>query len=408
MKNKKSYCLIAIVITVVIALLVFVCLNFRIMRVDKVKIIDDNVRALLEEIADIEKTEPIPGLFILAHTTTNSIIAQPTLPYIGEIGDSVFGRVVVNGVKFIISENKLAENIPTVFEKTGGKTTILKFSSFAFNHTLPYLDLEDIFDDWDAYGFKFKDGKWSESTWGETVHEQWVSEHPDTLVLTTPIKPSFVNKYPSLNEKDFNEFINEWKKWSSQLRSFSKEALINQAISRVFTEYNKNNPDSCTLCSLPGCIEVRRYPGSFSDYPYEVPLGETREWEYMAKASERFAYVPSFDSDKEIVYITPEIDRLLSQYIGGVCESEEDDYTDHTKWTKVNEERLNELRKLIQVNRGHWGGYWHFESMPKIFSLYLYDDGVVADLRTSWCTGETVFLPYDKTKEKVSLSDWIE
>ena len=41
MKNKKSYCLLAIVITVVIALLVFVCLNFRIMRVDKVKIADD-------------------------------------------------------------------------------------------------------------------------------------------------------------------------------------------------------------------------------------------------------------------------------------------------------------------------------------------------------------------------------
>ena len=408
MKHKKSYCLIAIVITIVIALLVFVCLNFRIMRVDKVKIADNNVRVLLEEIADIEKTKSIPGLFILTHTTSNSIVAQPMFPFICEIGDSIFGRVDINGVKFIISEDKLAESIPVVFENTGEKTTIFKFSSFAFRHTLPLFNPGGIIDDWDASGFKFKEGKWTDCIWQETFHEQWASEHPDTLALTTPIKPSFVKRYNPLTEKDFDAFLKEWKHWSAQLRSFSTASSINRAIKRVFSEFNNNNPDNCAFCSLPGCIEVRKYPGSFSDYPYEIPLGETREWEYMMMASERFAYVPSFDSDKEIVYITPEIDRLLSLYVGGVCESEEDDYTDHTKWTKINEERLAELRNLIQVNRGHWGGYWHFESMPIVFSIYLYDDGFVADLRTSWCAGETVFFPYDLTKKKEYLSEWIE
>ena len=78
MKHKKSYCLIAIVITIVIAMLVFVCLNFRIMRVDKVEIADNNVRSWLEEIADKEKAKSnTPEMFIYTHTTRNSIIASP-------------------------------------------------------------------------------------------------------------------------------------------------------------------------------------------------------------------------------------------------------------------------------------------------------------------------------------------
>ena len=416
MKNKKSYCLIAIVITVVIALLVFVCLNFRIMRVDKVKIADDNVRAWLEEIADKEKAKSnTPEMFIYTHTTRNSIIASPEHPSTCMVKDSLFGQVIINGVKFIVSEDKLEESIPVVFEKTGKKSTILKYSSFALFHTIPFFNLARNIDDWEEYYYKNIDGIWGVSSWEETFGEemdeeykQWVSEHPDTLVITTPIKPSFVKKYPSLTDNNFKTFLKEWKNWSVQLRSFSTDSLINQAVKRVFIEYKKTIPDSCAICSLPGSIEVRRYPGTFNEYPFDALWDKTLKWDYMMKASDRFAYVPSFDSDKEIVYITSEIDRLLSLYVGGVCESDEDDVLDYTKWTKINEDRLTELRYLIQVSRGHWGGYWHFESMPKIFSLYLYDDGVVANLRTSWCTGETVFLPYDKTKEKVSLSDWIE
>ena len=166
MKHKKSYCLIAIVITIVIAMLVFVCLNFRIMRVDKVKIADDNVRAWLEEIADKEKAKSSTSeLFINTHTTRNSIVAQPMHPSTCEIGDSEFGRVVINGVKFIVSEDKLEESIPVVFEKTGKKSTILKYSSFAFFHTIPFFNLARNIDDWEEYYYKNIDGIWGVSSW---------------------------------------------------------------------------------------------------------------------------------------------------------------------------------------------------------------------------------------------------
>ena len=411
MKHKKLYCLIAIVITVVIALLVFVCLNFRIMRVDKVKIADDNVRTWLEEIADKEKAKS--NTIIFTYTTRNSIIAQPMAPNFFDVSDTTFGCAIVNGVKFFIKNCKLEETIPVVFEKIGEKTAILKYSSFALSHTIPFFQVERSieFDNWEEYHFKYVDGKWSTSTWEETFGEEiseeynkWKSDHPDTLVLTTPIKPSFVERYDSLTENNFNAFFKEWKHWSKQLKSFSTDSLINRSVTRVFTEYKEINTDSCAFCSLPGCIEVRRYPGPFIDYPFDDIWDRTLAWEYMMKASDRFSYVPSLDSDKAVVYVTPEIGNILSHYIGGVYESGESGANDFSKWTKINEDRLTELRYLIQVSRDL---DWHFESMPIIISLYLYDDGFVADIRTSWCCGETVFFPNDLKKKKKSLSDWI-
>lgn len=250
--------------------------------------------------------------------------------------------------------------------------------------------------------------------YGERLLEEniiWEAEHPDTLVLTPPIVPAFANNYDSLTDDNYMAFVDDWKNWSSQLRTCSNDSLVNRVVKKIFTEYADNRPDSTAFYSLPACIEVRIYSGAFGDNPYDnssESWDNKRSWEYMMKASDRFAYVPNFDSDKEIVYITTEIKKIISQYIGGVCESEEDDILDSSKWSEINENRLPELRRLIQVELGHWGGYWHLCSMPIIHHLFLYDDGFVASLRTSYCTGETVFIPYDKTKEKETISSWIE
>ena len=250
--------------------------------------------------------------------------------------------------------------------------------------------------------------------YGEQLREEnaiWEAEHPDTLVLSPPIVPTFANNYDSLTDNNFRAFVDDWKNWSNQLRTCSNDSLVNRVVQMIFTEYTENRPDSIAMYSLPDCIEVRNYSGAFDDNPYDNYGGswdKKRYWEYMMKASDRFAYVPSFDSDKEIVYITTEIKRIISQFIGGVCESEEDDILDYSKWSEINEDRLSELSRLIQVEQGHWGGHWHLCSMPIIHRLFLYDDGFVASLRTSYCAGETVFIPYDKTKEKVTISSWVE
>lgn len=414
MKHKVAYVLIA---GATVALLVFVCMNFRITRADRIIIVDGDVRAWLEGVVNNEtnKAYASNSMFILIPTTRNSIIAQPSFPSTCEVGDSIYGCAVINGVRLIVLENELEDTIPTVFEKTKKKTVILQFSSFAHFHTIPFLNLYPVLSEWEEYHYKYVDDEWRVSTWKETFGEQmeeeynqWTISHPDTLVQAPAIEPFFTKKFSSLTENNYKSFINDWKLWSNQLRAYSTDTLANQAVNRIFSDYIDNSPDSCALYSLPSSIEIRKYSGTYCDYPFNDDWDKTEEWEYMMKASDRYSYVPSFDSNKDIVYMTPEINDMLSLYIGGVSESKEDDVTDNSKWTKINDDRVAELRSLIQVCRGHWGGYWHFCTMPIIYSLYLYDDGFIANLRTSWYSGETVFVPYDKSKEKEEILGWIE
>lgn len=224
----------------------------------------------------------------------------------------------------------------------------------------------------------------------------------DTLSLSPPVEPTFVKdkKYHRLNKKNIDAFIQDWKGWSLELRTFSTDSVVNQAINRIMSEYSdKNQPDNSIFYSMPCCIEIRRYQGSYP--PIDVSDEYRPRYEEKQQALERYAYVPGFDSEKVILYMTPEIEKLLSQYLGGV-------YGFGSLVTNINKSRVAYLSRIFYVHYGHWGGYWILNSMPMIYYLSLYDDGICAFLRTSWCSGETVFVPYDTAKELVHFDYWIE
>ena len=59
-------------------------------------------------------------------------------------------------------------------------------------------------------------------------------------------------------------FVNEWKEWSNELKTYSADFLVNEAVSRVYAEYmDTNQEDTCAFVVLPGYIEARVYSGSF-------------------------------------------------------------------------------------------------------------------------------------------------
>lgn len=240
---------------------------------------------------------------------------------------------------------------------------------------------------------------------GEDVH---VSE---TLELVSPLQPSFLTGYEALSDENLEEFIEEWKVWSKELQSYAADSRVNEAVARVFNDYSSDiQTDTLALYSLPPVIEVRRYSGKYRAYSLDEKWcwDDAAKKEYLMRATERFACVPWFKTDKDIVYPTPEIERLLSLYVGGVSASGEIVLMDYTKWTEVNEDHLAELRKYISVRRNHWGGHWHLFTMPVIYSIYLYDDGFAAEFRISFNSGATVFFPDNPRKKNKVISDWIE
>ncbi len=415
MKSRKRLH-VFVVAFITIAIMAFGSKSVRIIIVDEFAIADSNVKSWLEETVEKEKVKPYPDNKVVLDifTTRNSIIAnsgdESSLGS-NEIGSyGIDGYVDMGDSELLIRENKLEGMASAAFEKIGKKLILhkIKGRSFSFEEMLQEQQI-----DFDQYYYKFTDGEWAisdyDGTYGEENRErseQWLLEHPDTLVFKTAVAPSFVERYDSLNEKNINLFVNEWKEWSNELKTYSADFLVNEAVSRVYAEYkDTNQEDTCAFVVLPGYIEARVYSGSFDENEYGDYLSSDEEWqwEYMMKSSKRQVYVPSCDADKEVVYMTSEIGDLLSQYIGGDYVNIGGDYVSG----EVDDTRLADLRHHIPVEPGHCFG-WHFCTMPQIFGIYLYDDGFVADIRTSRCNGEVVFIPYDIKKEKKRLTYWQE
>ena len=129
----------------------------------------------------------------------------------------------------------------------------------------------------------------------ESLGEQ---KQQDTLVLAPVIEPTFVNKYHRLGKRNIEAFVQDWKEWSLELRTYSTDSTVNQAISRIMYEFSDENPpENSIFYSFPCCIEIRKYYGCH-------PINDEKE--DRMQLVERYAYIPSFDSEKVILYMTPE------------------------------------------------------------------------------------------------------
>ncbi len=400
-------------IAVITLTAVIICVCVRITWVNRYELVDNDVKNWFEEIARKEKSKTYStgSMFVRVATTRNAIACCAMFPSEFGDGDTFYGFTTINGVRFVFTNNALDDIVPKVFAGRSKKRPLLRWSDFYITNLNFFSHTHAI--GREEYYYKYSNGIWEESSWDETIGEQsaeedllWEAEHPDTLDKTCVLPPRFVEKYVSLTESNITSFITEWEKWSDQLRSHSDDTLINRIILKVYQDYGlTDNNDSSHFYSFMSNVEVMKYAGKYSEYPPLKLFDRDSEWELKMKASERFVYVPSADLKKKILFITPEIDRLLSVFIGGVADNEDDDF-DETKWSPINQNSLSFLRNYIPVERGHWAG-WYLCTMPIIYEIYMFEDGYMAFLRTSFSQGEIAFFPYDGG-EKILIDGWIE
>lgn len=401
-------------IAVITLTAVIICVCVRITWVNRYELVDNDVKNWFEGIVQMEKSQSYStnSLFISAMTTRNSIVCDAMFPSEYLFPDSLYGYTVINGVKFILSDNNLDKSLPQVFGDTFMKRPLLMWSDYFLKH-LNGFSHADSYEERKSHYFKYSNGIWEESSWDETIGEQlaeedllWEAEHKDTLDKTCVLPPRFVEKYVSLTESNITSFIAEWEKWSDQLRGYSDDTLINRIILKVYQDYGLNdNSDSSRFYSFMSNVEVMKYAGKYSEYPPLKIFDRDSEWSLEMRASERFVYVPSAELKKKILFITPEINRLLSVFIGGVADNDNDAF-DVSKWSSINENRLSFLRNYIPVERGHWSG-WYLCTMPIIYDIYMFEDGYMVYLRTSFSQGEIAFFPYN-SREKIFIDGWIE
>ena len=400
-------------IAVITLTAVIICVCVRITWVNRYELVDSDVKNWFEEIARKEKSKSYStgSMFVRVATTRNAIACCAMFPSEFGDGDTLYGFTTINGVRFVFTNNALDDIVPKVFVGQSKKRPLLRWSDFYITNLNFFSHTHAI--GREEYYYKYSNGIWEESSWDEIIGEQlaeedmlWLAEHQDTLDKTCVLPPRFVEKYVSLTESNITSFITEWEKWSDQLRSHSDDTLINTIILKVYQDYGLNdNSDSSRFYSFMSNVEVMKYAGKYSEYPPLKLFDRDSEWELKMKASERFVYVPSADLKKQILFITPEIDRLLSVFIGGVADNEDDAF-DETKWSPINQNSLSFLRNYIPVERGHWAG-WYLCTMPIIYEIYMFEDGYMAFLRTSFSQGEIAFFPYN-SREKILIDRWIE
>ena len=88
------------------------------------------------------------------------------------------------------------------------------------------------------------------------------------------------------------------------------------------------------------------------------------------------------------LYLTKDIDRVLSTFLGGLKKAED-------SYTKINKKNLKKLKEYIPVNPGHWGGYWWFETLPMTEYFIVTPNLIVQCRRTTWCNGDQIWYVKD-------------
>ena len=188
-------------------------------------------------------------------------------------------------------------------------------------------------------------------------------------------------------------FFTHWQQLSDKYAASYPCPNVSHVYQHAFMHYCDTN-SNYSYYVLPPCVQVRKYSSEFDSKHYHSYWSVE---DYFKKTKE-FTYVPHLYTDKPVLYLFDGIEKVLGEYLGGVkVECGRD----------INKEHVDDLQQYIEFHYGHWGGYWHMETMPIIFQMYFFCNGVFVSIRDSWCTGREVFMPY-KSNEFIEIEDWIE
>ena len=196
----------------------------------------------------------------------------------------------------------------------------------------------------------------------------------------------------TLSEPLSNEFFAQWKVLSDHYAAVRSNPVIDSIYQRTFEHYL---PDSIRYkyFVLLLTVDVSIYNRSF-DTTENAHLNDLKYKLYLKSEG---SFIPHLNTDREVLYLFDNIEKSLSFYLGGLSETGKDIHKEHVK----------DLRKYIEVWYGHWGGYWELATMPNIYHLCVFDNGVLVFLRDSWNSGIDVFLPND-SQDFIEVSSWIE
>ncbi|WP_209332256.1 hypothetical protein [Lunatimonas salinarum] len=120
-------------------------------------------------------------------------------------------------------------------------------------------------------------------------------------------------------------------------------------------------------------------------------FSKTREIYYIDSISN--FRPPLSMNDGKVLYLTPEYKKSLNYFLGvKIIESKEPYKMNRGLPLDEVEKRYNRIRPFIPILYGHWGGHWHIETHPLVYSIIFNKDLNLArfDFRVGYQGGEAI------------------
>ena len=222
------------------------------------------------------------------------------------------------------------------------------------------------------------------------------------------------NIYGELSNIDL--FFSEWEEWSELIKKGTVPSEFNSIFQKHFLEESQQRASDAKYISLPLNVKVIKYNGSihpdsfkFSDdtsYPYDL---------MKSRMPESISYfTPIIESDKKVLYLSPEAQELLSSFIDEPkMMFDERDYTFSIRKEEITDEdweevikRRDMIGKYVPTIVAHWGNGWYFTSYPLIRRIIVGDDGYYIEWSNANYSGQEFFVPWNA--EPIDLGGWIQ
>ena len=208
------------------------------------------------------------------------------------------------------------------------------------------------------------------------------------LVLTVFISngQTFLSKYPELTKNNLNEFFLDWKAYSDSISS--NNAIADSLIADIIMwnnsaiESEDHTETTSKYIVSPQIVSVERYyldvDTVMAKYDFGFPnfIPHLKDEQYVVDS-----VTPVLPCSG--LYLTKKIDWKLSKFAGGLKNGD--------TLGEISQENVNELKKYIPADYGHWGGYWWFTTFPIITHISYADNLIAVMRRTSWWTGDVIW-----------------
>ena len=221
--------------------------------------------------------------------------------------------------------------------------------------------------------------------------------------------PTFIEKYDSITDGNLDTFISDWYEYSRAIvNSYEPEYTTNKLCVTEFNEVHQNVANGYKFIVLPLHVNVYFFDktlnmlditsGSylwrkckfyywyfFKDKDKDVIFYNSHDI-WKEKYQESFL-TPVLSGQDSVLYLTDAIYDKLASYLGGLRIGE----INESRFAPINQQHVDILkeRNYFEFKQGHWGGYWHLETMPITEYISFFRNGAIVSARKSfWVTDE--------------------